>query len=280
MNLSPPLQQPAARSYLFVPGDRPERFDKAWASQADEVIIDLEDAVAPDHKATARSAIAGWLDPSRPVWVRINASETAWFAEDLTLALKPGLAGLMLPKAEELPPSMVKLCRERGLAILPIIETAAGMRAAERLAATPPVVRLAFGALDFQIDLDITGDDDALLAFRSHLVLVSRLAGLAAPIDGVTSSIDDRELLRSDTRRSRRLGFGAKLCIHPQQVSEVHDVFSPTPQERAWAQRVLTAMEDSAGAAVALDGKMVDRPVWLKAARIAGAPAGHGRLRP
>lgn len=85
------------------------------------------------------------------------------------------------------------------------------MRNAEKLAATPPVTRLAFGTLDFQVDLDIAGDDDALLAFRSHLVLVSRLAGVPAPIDGVTTSIDDLELLRADTRRSRRLGFGAKL---------------------------------------------------------------------
>ena len=119
----------AARSYLFVPGDRPERFDKAWASQADEVIIDLEDAVAPDRKAAARAAIEGWIDPSRPVWVRLNASDTAWFDDDLALALKPGLKGFMVPKAEELPPAMAKLCTGQGLAILPIIGTAAGSRA-------------------------------------------------------------------------------------------------------------------------------------------------------
>ena len=236
--------------------------------------------MAPDRKAAARAAIAGWLDPTRPVWVRLNASDTAWFAEDLALALKPGLKGLMLPKAEELPASMAKLCTEHDLAILPIIETAVGMRAAERLVATPSVVRLAFGALDFQVDMNITGDDDALLAFRSHLVLVSRLAGLPAPIDGVTPSIADDEMLRSDTLRSRRLGFGAKLCIHPQQVAEVHKVFSPTSDERAWAQRVMKAMEDSAGAAVALDGKMIDRPVWRKAAHIADAPTADRRLRP
>lgn len=277
---SPPqTQRPVARSYLFVPGDRPERFDKAWACPADEVIIDLEDAVAPEKKGLARAAIAGWLDASRPVWVRVNAIDSAWFEDDLTLARRPGLAGLMLPKAEELPPSLIALCHERGLGVIPIIETAVGMRHAETLAATPPVVRLAFGTLDFQVDLDIVGDDDALLAFRSHLVLVSRLAGIAAPIDGVTTSIDDLELLRSDTGRSRRLGFGAKLCIHPRQVDEVHRVLAPTEAERAWARRVLQATEDAHGAAVALDGKMIDRPVWLKAARIAGAPAADASLR-
>jgi citrate lyase subunit beta / citryl-CoA lyase len=275
----PQMQRPAARSYLFVPGDRPERFDKAWASQADEVIIDLEDAVAPEKKALARVAIAGWLDASRPVWVRVNAMDSAWFEDDLSLALRPGMAGLMLPKAEELPPSLISLCGERGLAILPIVETAVGMRNAEKIAATPPVSRLAFGTLDFQVDLDIVGDDDALLAFRSHLVLVSRLAGIPAPIDGVTTSIDDLDFLRSDTGRSRRLGFGAKLCIHPRQVAEVHRVFAPTEEEREWARRVLQATEDSHSAAVALDGKMIDRPVWLKAARIAGAPAAGSSLR-
>ena len=272
-------QRPAARSYLFVPGDRPERFDKAWASRADAVIIDLEDAVAPDKKVQARAAIAAWLDASRPVWVRVNAMDSEWFADDVLLALQPGLAGLMVPKAEELPASLIALCGEHGLAILPIIETAVGMRNAEKLAATAQVSRLAFGTIDFQVDLDIVGDDDALLAFRSHLVLVSRLAGIAAPIDGVTTAIDDLELLRADTSRSRRFGFGAKLCIHPSQVDEVHRVLAPSEAERDWARRVLEVIETSNGAAVALDGKMIDRPVWLKAVRIAGAPLAGASLR-
>ena len=272
-------QRPAARSYLFVPGDRPERFDKAWASQADAVIIDLEDAVAPEKKLLARTAIAAWLNPARPVWVRVNATDSEWFEGDVALALQPGLAGLMVPKAEELSASFIAMCGERGLAILPIIETAVGMRNAEKLAATAHVSRLAFGTIDFQVDLDIVGDDDALLAFRSHLVLVSRLAGIAAPIDGVTTSIDDLELLRADTSRSRRLGFGAKLCIHPSQVDEVHRVLAPSEAERDWARRVLQVIEASNGAAVALDGKMIDRPVWLKAVRIAAAPAAGVSLR-
>lgn len=280
MNLIPDPLQAVARSYLFVPGDRPERFDKAWASQADEVILDLEDAVAPQRKDAARSAVSRWLDGSRPVWIRLNAVDTAWFADDLAVARQAGVAGVMLPKAEEIPPSLSALCTELGLGIVPIVETAAGMRSANRLASTPAVVRLAFGALDFQVDLDIAGDDDALLYFRSHLVLESRLASVASPIDGATALIDDIELLRSDIQRSRRLGFGAKLCIHPRQIAEVHRVFSPTQEERVWARRVLAAMEESAGAAVALDGKMIDRPVWLKAMRITGAAQADSRLRP
>jgi citrate lyase subunit beta/citryl-CoA lyase len=140
------------------------------------------------------------------------------------------------------------------------------------------VVRLAFGAIDFQVDMGIPGEDDALLYFRSRLVLASRLASLPAPIDGVTVSTSDSEQLRHDTLRSRRLGFGAKLCIHPAQVETVHRVLAPTDDERAWAQRVVGAMERSGGAAVTVDGKMVDKPVLLRAQRIAASPRPEERL--
>ncbi|ODU72360.1 MAG: aldolase [Lautropia sp. SCN 66-9] len=272
-------QRPAARSYLFVPGDRPERFDKAWSAPADDIIIDLEDAVPPPRKAAARDAIAGWLCAARPVWLRLNSGDSEWFGDDLALLARHGIAGVMLPKAEAIAPALAALCEQHGLPIIALVETALGLRRAEQLAAAPNVVRLAFGSLDFQVDLGIEGDDDGLLFFRSQLVLASRLGGLAAPIDGVTPAVDDAAALRADTHRSRRLGFGAKLCIHPRQIDEVHRVFSPSGDERAWAQRVQQAMRDSNGAAVALDGKMIDRPVLLKAERILAAPAADGCLR-
>lgn len=184
----------------------------------------------------------------------------------------------MLPKAEAVPQFLIELCAGRGMGLVLLIESAAGLRACGTLAAIPGVVRLAFGELDFQLDLGIEGDD-ALLAFRSHLVLESRIAGMAAPIDSVTPDVRDIERVRSDAQRARRLGFGGKLCIHPQQVVEVNRAFSPSDDERLYAARVLAAMQVSAGAAVALDGKMIDRPVWLKAARIAAAPAFDRRLR-
>lgn len=268
-----------ARSYLFVPGDRPERFDKAWESLADEVILDLEDAVAPERKGAARTAVSAWLDPARPVWIRVNGVDTPWFGDDIALGQRAGVAGVVLPKAEAVPPLLAELCKAREIGLLPLIETAAGLRACVALAAAPGVPRLAFGALDFQLDLGIEGDDEALLAFRSQLVLESRLAGLAAPIDGPTAEVRDVERVRSAAQRARRLGFGGKLCIHPQQAAEVNRAFSPTDEERHWARRVMTAMEASRGAAVALDGKMIDRPVWLKAARITDAPAPETRLR-
>lgn len=265
----------APRSYLFVPGDRPERFDKAWASAADAVIVDLEDAVAPQHKLQARAAVAGWLSAARPVWIRINPADSAWFDDDVALLGLPGVAGAVVPKAEALPAALVDAAARHGFGLIALVETAVGMQAAQQLAATRGVVRLAFGSIDFQVDLGIEGDDDALLAFRSHLVLASRLASIAAPIDGVTVTTSDIEQLRRDTQRSRRLGFGAKLCIHPQQIETVHAVWSPSDEERAWAARVIAAMEGSAGAAVGVDGKMVDRPVLLRARRIAAQVPGQ-----
>lgn len=272
------MMDAAPRSYLFAPGDRPERFDKAWASSADAVILDLEDAVAPERKAAARAAVAGWLDAARPVWIRINAPDSTGYADELALLALPGVAGAVVPKAEVLPEALVTLATRQGRGLVALIETAQGIRHAEALARTPGVVRLAFGSIDFQVDLGIEGDDDALLLFRSQLVLASRLGALAPPIDGVTVATGDEALLRRDTERSRRLGFGAKLCIHPQQVDTVHAAFTPTGAELAWATRVVAAMQASKGAAVAVDGRMVDRPVLLRAQRLL-AMATPGRMR-
>ncbi len=271
------------RSYLFVPGNRPERFDKACAAGADAVIIDLEDAVAPAQKPAARAAVAAWLAPARPVLVRLNGIDSEWFSDDLELCRLAGVAGIVLPKAER-PADLQRLAAAYPtLAILPLIETAQGFHNAQQLAQSPHVQRLLFGSIDFQLDLGIEGDDDALLYFRSQLVLVSRLAGIQAPVDGVTTALDDAEQLRTDTLRARRLGFGGKLCIHPAQVAAVNLHFSPSREELAWATRVLAAAQAAQGAAAALDGKMIDRPVILRAQRIVAqsAPtADRGRRDP
>lgn len=268
-----------ARSFLFVPGDRPERFDKAWESSADAVILDLEDAVAPERKAAARQAVQGWLRADRPVWIRCNAADTEWFRDDLSLASHEGVAGFFVPKAESVPEALAQFV-DAGLAWIPIIETARGMGAAEALACARGVVRLAFGTIDFKVDMGIEGDDDALLYFRSRLVLASRLAGCGTPLDGVASSISDSALIRAEAGRARRFGMSGKLCIHPRQVEAVHAAFEPSAAERDWARRVLEAVAASNGGAIAVDGKMVDRPVWLLAQRIADAPAASQRLRP
>jgi citrate lyase subunit beta/citryl-CoA lyase len=154
-----------------------------------------------------------------------------------------------------------------GRALLPLVESAAGMDAARALGGVPGVQRLIFGSLDFQVDLDIEEDEaeDALLHFRSHLVWMSRLSGIAAPVDGVTTNLHDPEATARDARRARALGFGAKLCIHPRQVDAVHQAFTPHPDQVHWAQRVLAAAQAAGGSAVAVDGKMVDAPVLLRA---------------
>jgi citrate lyase subunit beta/citryl-CoA lyase len=255
-----------ARSYLFVPADRPERFEKALAAGADAVIVDLEDAVAPGAKAPARAALAAWLErPPAPVVLRINAADTEWFDADLALCALPGVAGVMVPKAERAQALVRVAAAAPGRTLLPLIETAAGFDRLRAVAAVAGVERLAFGSIDFQLDLGIDGEAEELLFFRSQLVLASRLANLEAPVDGVSTAIDDAAQVLADARRARRLGFGAKLCIHPKQVEIVNRSFSPSADEVAWARSVLDAAARSRGGAVAVDGKMIDKPVILRA---------------
>ncbi len=253
------------RSWLFVPGNRPERFDKAFASGADAVIVDLEDAVPPDQKDAARAHAAAWLSASRPVVLRINAADTPWFRDDLALCRRPGVAAVMLAKAERVE-DLAAL--GHGAPIVPLIESAAGFDKLRALASAPNVQRLAFGAIDFQLDMAMRATFDELLFFRSQLVLASRLANLQAPIDSPSTAIDALDEVEAEAQCARRLGFGAKLCIHPKQVAPVNRSFGPSELEVAWAKRVIEIAASSHGAAVALDGKMVDKPVILRAEAI------------
>ena len=261
--------QPIAHSFLFVPANRPDLYEKAYASEAHAVIVDLEDAVGPGDKGAAREAAAAWLGSSHPVLLRINAAGSEWFEEDLALAGLSGVSAVVLPKVEGV--DEVRRVGERTrpeVPLLPMIESALGMHRALEIAREPSVQRLVFGALDFQHDLGIEGDGEELLTFRSHLVLVSRLAGIQPPVDGVWTQIDDEEGLRAHTRRGRRLGFGGTLCIHPNQIGPVNDCFRPRQEEIDWAKQVLDAVASSGGSAVALDGQMIDRPLILMAERI------------
>lgn len=272
------MPHPIAHSYLFVPGNRPERFSRAAGAGAHAVIVDLEDAVPPADKVAARESLAAWLSPDRRVMVRINAPNTEWYQGDVALCRHPGVAGVVLPKAEEVGPELLALCAGSDRTILPLVETAGGFDRARALASAPGVERLLFGSIDFQVDLGIDGDGDELLYFRSQLVLASRLAGALAPVDGVCPEIDDPELLQAEALRARRLGFGGKLCIHPRQVPLVNASFAPSAETVAWARRVLEVAERASGAAVAVDGRMVDRPVIIKAERIlADAAAAQSR---
>ena len=251
------------RSLLFVPGSRPERFAKALAAGASQVIVDLEDAVAPSDKDAARDALRNWLDAVRPVIVRVNGADTPWFADDLALCAHEGVCAVMLPKAGQ--PHVASVMR----AVLALVENAAAFATLGLLASTPGVARLVFGSIDFQADLgmrDATEDD--LNPFRAALVLASRAAGIDAPIDGVTVAIDDEARLGEDVLRARRLGFAGKLCIHPRQVARVNALFAPSKQEVEWARRVVAASAAAGGGAVSVEGRMVDRPVVLRAEAI------------
>ncbi|MCP3725753.1 CoA ester lyase [Paraburkholderia sp. CNPSo 3272] len=261
------------RSFLFVPGSKPERFAKALAAGADAVIVDLEDAVADADKASARAHVA---DAARTfaaapvrVLLRINGVSTQWFEDDLSLAALDGIDGIVLPKAEN-SAALTAVATATQKPIWPIVESAVGVWNALEVARMPGVERLIFGSVDFELDLDCDGSWDALLHARSRIVLASRVAGIQSPVDGVTVAIDDRQQLADDSSKARSLGFGGKLCIHPRQVEVVNAAFSPSADEIAKAQRVVEAYERAEGGAVSVDGRMVDLPVLLKARRIVG----------
>jgi len=276
--MSEPLLNPSlarARSFLFVPATRPERYAKALASGADAVIIDLEDAVAPVDKTAARQMLAqAWHDLSATqrgrVLVRLNASGTEWLADDLVLLGTLGVVGVMLPKAESAA-DLARVAAAMGpaCALLPMIESVAGLDAVDAMARSPQVLRLAFGNLDFQADAGMAcgPDEPELTAVRVALVLSSRRACLAAPVDGVTAGTQDAAQLHRDALHSRRGGFGGKLCIHPSQVPLVNAAFTPSPAELDWARRVLAAFEAAGGGVFSLDGRMVDAPVLRLAQR-------------
>ncbi|HSI58832.1 MAG TPA: CoA ester lyase [Ideonella sp.] len=259
-----------ARSLLFVPGNRPERFAKALASGAHAVIVDLEDAVSVADKAVARDAIRAFFAGGGTSLLRINPLDSAWTQEELALCGEAGVAGVVLPKAETAS-GVARLMRHlrAGTPVLPLIETAAGLLNVREIAAAPGVQRLLFGTVDFCLDLAIEGDGDELASYRATLVLASRGAGLQPPVDGVTLALKDEAALRAATLAAKRIGFGGKLCVHPSQAAPVNECFKPTAQQLDWAQRVLAGAATSAGA-FELDGKMVDAPVIARARQLLG----------
>ena len=262
---------------LFVPASRPERFAKALNSGVSAVIIDLEDAVAIDEKDHARAQLAQWLqaNPQEQVLVRINALGTPWHEQDLHLCREPNVLGVVVPKAEQ-PDDLQRMTQACGQALYPIIETATGLSLVRTIANTHGVARLLFGKLDLAVDLGMdypapAGEDDAETVFlfaRSELVLASRAAGLDAPIDGVYTQLDDEAGLFTYARRSARFGFAGVLLVHPKQLSAVQRAYTPTAAQIDWAQRIIAAAEQSNGAAVSLDGAMVDAPVIARARNI------------
>ena len=264
-------------SYLFVPGSRADRFEKALSAGADRVIIDLEDAVAVADKVPARASLCEALTRglSGSVLVRVNAADTGWFTDDLAalaqvVSLRPeALAGVVIPKVETantIEQVRTELSLGADAEIIGLIETAVGVRAAEQLAAAG-VTRLAVGAIDLSVDLGTEIESPVLDATYAHVVITSRVAGIAAPLGSPPVEIQEHSSIEAGARRLRSMGIGGQLCIHPAQLDAVHAGFAPTAAQIEWARRIVA----SAGAAVKVEGQMVDKPVRDRAERILAA---------
>lgn len=252
----------SAVTWLFVPGSRPDRYARALGSGADMVIVDLEDAVAPEDKERARDSVAELLASGPPVAVRVNAAGTPWHTADLALVGRYPCA-VVLPKAESAETVRQVVRATRSKIVLALVETARGVVHAPELASVDGVRRLLLGNADLAQQLGVAPDDrQALLMSRSALVTASAYAGLTAPVDGVTLRLGDPAACADDARHGRGLGFGGKLCVHPAQVAAVRDAYRPTEAELEWARSVTAG---AAAGAARVGDTMVDRPVLLRA---------------
>ncbi|WP_417614006.1 HpcH/HpaI aldolase/citrate lyase family protein [Oceanisphaera sp.] len=267
----------ALQTLLFVPANRPERFNKALASGADAIIIDLEDAVPAAEKDAASSTLSTWLDsqPANSVLIRINATGSPWFSQDTNLCRSAAVAGIVVPKADD-PVALKELAHITEKPLLPFIESALAFTRLNEIAAAPGVSRLLFGKLDLALDLGMDYpppageplDESAFLYTRSQLVMCSRVHGLAAPIDAIYTAIHDPKGLTDYARQGMRLGFSGLLLIHPAQVAPAQRALAPTSAQISWARHILAAERRENGAVVAVSGNMVDIPVMARAKRI------------
>jgi len=275
------------RSFLFVPGHHARRIDKAFGSAADAVIIDLEDAVPSAEKEAARAnAAAALSDRGAPAaFVRVNGAADPGCLEDLVAVVRPGLAGVVLPKAESVAQLLAldwaigQLESSQGLRpgaveLVPLIESARGVEDAASLAASAARVRrLTYGVADYSLDVGLQPDpqESGLAYLRARLVHASRACGREAPVDSVVVEIRDPGRLRESALRARALGFGGKLCLHPDQVPIVNEVFGPTEAELALARTVVEAYDEARArgeAAVTVEGSFVDAPVAERARKL------------
>lgn len=277
------------RSLLFAPGDRPDLIGKAAASGADAIIVDLEDAVAVDRKPEARTIVRDTELPTGvEVLVRVNAEDTGLLYDDLAVAIRPGVAGIVVPKAESaasmtrLDGAVTALEAARGLApgsvdLVPLVESALGVRNAyDVLTAADRVRAVLFGSgeqgdLVADLDCEWTPEGTALLHARSQVLLAARAAGLSEPLDAVFMDFRNDDALRVECELARRLGYVGKCAIHPRQVAVIHEVFTPDADVVAGQERILKAFEEAEAqglASISVDGRMVDYAVARRARAI------------
>ncbi|AQU80497.1 CoA ester lyase [Planococcus faecalis] len=269
-------------SYLFVPATSFSLIEKAVTSKADVVIIDLEDAVALSEKQAAREVMKEALKvykKEHKFIVRINALETSFWEADLETAVTNGAAGIMLPKAEneqgiQTVSNKIREIRknsDKAFDLIPLIESAKGIQFAYAIASADPLVSaLAFGSIDFSLDIDceLTPEGLELLFARSQLVIASKAAGIGPPIDAVYPNLTDENGLKNQTVFANQLGFKAKLVIHPKQLDVVHQVFSTSDEEITRAKKIVEAFEKAEKegiASIKVDGQFVDYPIYKKA---------------
>jgi citrate lyase subunit beta/citryl-CoA lyase len=280
------------RSFLFVPANVPRRVEKALTLDADALILDLEDSVAPSDKAPSRAAVVAALPRERRslMYVRVNAPSTPYCYADLVATVQKGLDGVVVPKIESAADLhaidwlLAALERERGIAegsldLMPQIETAAGVQRVDRILqernlrpyhAPWRVKRVCFGAADYANDLSLspTLDEPELADARARVVLASRAAGVENPIDSPWFHFKEAAAFARALERSRRGGFQGRCCVHPDQIGPVNDAYRPSAEEIAAAERIVTAFaeaEKRGAAAIQVDGQMIDYPVAHRA---------------
>lgn len=259
------------RSMLFVPATRPERIFKAMESDADVVIVDLEDSVQLDQKDIARASLEDFLkqSPESHLMVRINSSRREFGADLAVCANSESVIGVILPKAES--PQQIEKAAACGKPVWPLIETAKGLMSLQSLVFTGGIDRLIFGAVDMATDLNLhpnsQGAETILDQCRYQLVVCSRAAGLAPPIESVVTEIKDLDKVEQAASKAVGMGFCGMLSIHPKQVPAINRVFTPDDEIIKWARHVLQAAH-SHGGAFQLDGQMVDAPVIIRARAI------------
>lgn len=260
------------RSLLFVPGSRPERIAKALDAGADAVVVDLEDAVAPDAKNEARAAVLSELNEDRRFAVRVNSLETEWGRDDADALAAHGHAPafVMLPKAEsagQIDVLNAALGDQASGGIIPIIESALGLKNAWEICAADGVAAVLFGGGDMAADLGVAMDWEPLFFARAQVVAACAAAQLPA-IDVPWLDVKDEAGLIAETERVKALGYQAKACIHPAQVGPVNAVFTPSEADISEAERVIAALEDAGGGAALLDGKLIEAPIIRRARRV------------
>ncbi|HST26724.1 MAG TPA: CoA ester lyase [Gaiellaceae bacterium] len=265
------MELPHLRSLLFAPAGDAHKLEKAFASAADGVVCDLEDAVAPQDKVAARevaaAALAGAEKPGPARLVRINGAGTAWFEDDLALTATLELDAIVLPKAS---PETVEALGLDGPPVVAIVETAMGIRQAFEIASQPRVAALLLGAVDLgaEVGLETRPDGQEILYARSKVAIDSAAAGVRGPFDVVHLDFGDTAGLEVQCLLARALGFRGKASIHPAQVETINRLFSPSEREVEWAHRVIDAFESQSEGVLAVNGTMVDKPVVDRARRI------------